>query len=85
MKRISQIAAIAAAVSCLAACSGSTDTMNGSGSQSSGTGVVAGMLDSFGQAVQAIIGTTSETTTPVSIDAIAVTTPDNTQPAVITP
>ena len=91
MKRTLQLVAIATVASCLIACGGNDNTAtpatttSGTGSTSTtGTGVVAGMLDSFGTFVAALIGTTSETGSPVSIDSVAVTTPNNTQPAPIT-
>jgi len=92
MKRTLQIAAIATVVSCLAAC-GSSDNNTSLASSTppatttppagSGTGTVTAMIDSFTQYVMSMIGMTSETTQPVSIDAVVVTQPETTQPVAV--
>ena len=63
----------------LAACGGSS---NDHGSDNDG-GQAAnpGPTDAFVAKVQAIIGTSSDNTEPESIDAVAVTTPETTEPA----
>ena len=90
MKHLTRSLIVVSLAACLAACGHSNDnsSLNSGGSTTPTnptppTGVVAGMLDSFGMFVASIIGTTSETASPVSIDSVAVTQPDNTQPAVV--
>ena len=55
------------------------------GSSSSDTGTTpvtppVSMLDTFYSVVASLIGTSPDTTEPQSVDAVTVTTPDNTEP-----
>jgi hypothetical protein len=93
MKRALEIISVVALAACLSACGGSNDNSSLSGNTPPApptpptppSGPVVAMLDAFGSYVLSLIGTTSETTQPVSIDAVPVTTPDNTQPAPVAP
>ena len=89
MKYFTRSIIVVALAGCLAACGHDNNSSLNSGGSTTPTnptpptGVVAGMLDGFGMFVASIIGTTSETASPVSIDSVTATQPDNTQPAVV--
>lgn len=81
-KRILAAGAVLLAVAALSACGGgsdgggSSDGGNG-GSQTSGPGA----SDAFFTRVLALIGSSPDNTEPVAIGEIAVTTPDDSEPA----
>lgn len=75
-KRILAAGAVLLAVAALSACGGGSDGGNG-GSQTSGPGA----SNAFFTRVLALIGSSPDNTEPVAIGEIAVTTPDDSEPA----